>query len=100
MKLSDAEQKLVAKLRKQQRDFIRLRWFRLIISGLSTGVGIYGLLALYRSSRSDSLFAVLATFIVPVAYFFLVLGAWLGADTLMNWHGRAEVDLLLRLIED
>ena len=100
MKLSDAEQRLVARLRKRQRDFVRLRWLLLIFSALSMGAGIFGLVGLYHCYRADFVFAVAATFMAPLAYLFFFLGVWLAADTLISWRGRAEVDLLLRLIED
>ena len=36
----------------------------------------------------------------PIAIILVLTGAWFIADTLMNWHGKPEVDLLLRLIEE
>jgi hypothetical protein len=100
MQLSDAEQKMVARLRKRKQTFARWRWALLFTGIFSMGIGIYCFVILLRMFQLDSTAAAWAAFFAPVAYLFLIIGTWIAADTLMSWHGKPEVDLLLRLMED
>ena len=103
MQLSDVEKKMVARLRKRKQAFIRLRWLLLFTSVVCIGVGVFCFVILLRCLhlvQSDSAAAVIAALAAPLAYFFVWGGTYILTDTLVNWRGRPEVDLLLRLIEE
>lgn len=100
MRLSDSEQKLVVRLRKRKQSFARWRWLILLTSVFCIGVATYCFSVLSPLVESDSAVAAHAAFAAPVIYVFLGIGVWLMVDTLFSWHGRAEVDLLLKLIEE
>jgi hypothetical protein len=55
---------------------------------------------LLRCFQLDSAAASMAAFIAPVAYLSVWSGAYIVTDTLVHWHGKPEVDLLLKLLED
>jgi hypothetical protein len=101
MQLSDAEKKMVARLRKRKQSFARWRWWLLLVHIFSMGVGCYGLWTMWRCFEMDPTLAIgEVAFFAPIAYLFLYGGLWMMVDTLINWHGRPEADLLLRLMED
>ena len=100
MQLSDSEKKMVASLRKRKQTFARWRWWLLLTSVFSMGVGIFGFWTMLRCFQMDSAFVAEVAFSAPVAYLFLWGGIWMMIDTLAKWNGKPEVDLLLRLIED
>jgi hypothetical protein len=100
MKLSDAEKKMVARLRRRKESFARWRWLRLFTSLFCIGAGIYFFLMLLKCMRPEINLIFIAMMILPLAYLFLWVGAWLMTDTLINWNGKPEVDLLLKLIEE
>jgi hypothetical protein len=100
MQLSDVEKKMVARLRKRKQSFARWRWMLLLSSALIIGCGIYCFSVLLRCFQLDSASGAIAAFIAPVAYLFVWGGTWMITDTLVNWHGKPEVDLLLKLMED
>jgi hypothetical protein len=100
MQLSDTEKKMVARLRKRKQSFARWRWWLLLTSAFCMGVGIYCFSVLLRCFQLDSASGAIVAFMAPVAYLFVWGGAWMITDTLVNWRGKPEVDLLLKLIED
>jgi uncharacterized protein (DUF2062 family) len=103
MQLSDVEKKMVARLIKRKQTFIRLRWLLLFTGVFNVGIGIFCFVILLRClhlAQLDSTAAVIVALAAPLVYFFIWVGTYILADTLIHWHGRPEVDLLLRLIEN
>lgn len=103
MQLSDLEKKMVARLRKRKQTFVRLRWLFLFTGVINVGIGIFGFVILLRCLhlvQIDSAAAVTVALAAPIVYFFVWFGTYILADTLIHWHGRPEVDLLLKLIEE
>jgi hypothetical protein len=100
MQLSDAEKKIVVRLQKQQQSFIRWRWGILLSSIVSIGCGIYCMLIVRQCFRPDFASITILAIGAPIAYGMFVIGVWLMIYTFMNWNGKPEVRLLLRLIEE
>ena len=101
MQLSDAEKKLVARLKKRQQQFTRWRWVGLLGAILCIGVGIYAFLVLRDFAHEPSLPSVMAiAFLSPIAYLLQIGGFGLLIHLAAFWRGRPEVVLLLRLMDD
>jgi uncharacterized membrane protein YoaK (UPF0700 family) len=100
MQLSDTEKKMVARLRKRKQSFARWRWMLLLSSVFSICCGVYCFSILLRFFQLDSASAVSFAVVAPFAYLLIWSGVWIMLDTLVNWHGKPEVDLLLRLVEE
>ena len=107
MQLSDADKKLVARLKKRQRDFHSWRWVGLVAALASIGAGFYLYEVLKRvtvhfiQQPEDIVDAVMGiAFLFPI---FLVLqlgGFCLLIYIVTFWRGKPETSLLLRLLED
>jgi hypothetical protein len=100
MQLTDVEKKMVATLQKRRRTFIRWRWLLLLTGVFCIGNGIYIVSILQQCFKPDFGAVAILAAAAPMAYFFIGFGAWLGGNTLINWNGKPEVDLLVRLLED
>lgn len=101
MQLSDTDKKLVARLKKRQQQFIRLRWVGLFAAILCIGIGIYAFVILQQFAQEPALPSVMAiAFLSPVVYLLQVGGFGLLIYLVKFWRGKPEVDLLLRLMED
>ena len=98
MQLSDADKKIVARLQKRQQSFIRWRWGILLSSLVSLGCGIYCILILQQCFRPDFSSITILAAATPVAFMMVAMGAWLMVYTFMNWNGKPEISLLLRLL--
>lgn len=107
MQLSDADKKLVARLKKRQRDFASWRWIGLLAALVSIGAGFYLYQVLLRVNThfiqqpQDIVEAVMGiAYLFPI---FLVLqlgGFGLLIYIITFWRGKPETRLLLRLLED
>jgi hypothetical protein len=107
MKLSDTDNKLVARLKKRQQQFIRWRWVGLLVALASIGAGFYIYEVLVRvtvhfiqqpGDIGDALLGI--GYLFPVL---LVLqGGGFGLLIYLStvWNGKPEARLLLRLIEE
>jgi hypothetical protein len=101
MQLSDAEKKLVARLKKRQQQHIRWRWVGLLGAILWIGVGIYAFLVLRDFAQEPSLPSVMAiAFLSPIVYLLQIGGFALLIYLAAFWRGRPEVVLLLRLMDE
>ena len=101
MQLSDADKKLVARLKKSQQQFIRWRWVGLLGAILCIGVGIYGFLLLKDFAQEPALPSVMAiAFLSPIVYLLQIGGFGLLIYLAAFWRGRPEVLLLLRLMDE
>jgi hypothetical protein len=101
MQLSDTDKKLVARLKKGQRQFIRWRWVGLFGAILCIGIGIYAFVVLQQFAQEPALPSIMAiAFLSPVVYLLQVGGFGLLIYVVTFWRGKPEVELLLRLMED
>jgi hypothetical protein len=100
MQLSDAEKKMVVRLQRQQQSIVRWRWGILLSSIVCLGCGIYGFWISQQCIRPDVGAITVLAIVLPVAFLMFAIGAWLMVHTFTNWNGKAEVLLLLKLIED
>ena len=99
MQLSDPEQKLVTRLQRQQQSFIRWRWVGLLSACTAFGCGIYGGWVSLQCIRPDVLSATVLALVFPVSLWMFCLGAWQMGYVIVNWNGKPETRLLLKLIE-
>jgi hypothetical protein len=105
MILTFAERKMVAKLKRRKESSAEGRWSFLFFAALNVFVGILGILFVRehlsdpdsKHFTHDIYYSVL---MAPISCCLILIGAWLIIDKLINWHGRPEVDLMLRLIEE
>jgi hypothetical protein len=107
MQISEAEKKMVERLRKKKNTFMHIRAGLLFSGVFSIGVGVFCSVMCLRWFQLDSgltgitgLTTAMIAFFMPGAYLFVMMGTWILTDTLINWNGKPEVDLLLRVIED
>jgi hypothetical protein len=107
MQLSDTDKKLVARLKKWQRQFIRWRWVGLIAALVSIGVGFYAYHVLMQVTShfiqhpEDIIDAVLGiAYLFPICLVLQLGGFGLLIYIVTFWRGKPETSLLLRLLED
>jgi hypothetical protein len=98
--------KLVGRLRKQERQWPRLRWIVLAIGLLSTvDLCLYGHTLLGLVSELESQEATSPDTVLAIAIFFpkclvqVAIATWAFAKAFMDWHGNANWMLLLRLLD-
>jgi hypothetical protein len=100
MQLSDAEKKLVARLKKRQQQFIRWRWVGLLGSIVTIAVGIYAYMVLVDFIQQPDLPSVMAVaFLSPIVFMLQVGGFGLLIYLVASWNGKPETLLLLRVVE-
>jgi|SRR5580692_3505119 hypothetical protein len=101
MKLSEAEQKTIARLRRQQQFMIRWRWVGLLGIILNLAAGTYGFILLENFPRNpDPPYLLAAVIIIPIIFFTIGIGCFALVHILWNWNGKPETCLLLRLIDE
>jgi len=102
MQLSDTENKMVARLRKEQQLIIRLRWVRLLVAIVGLAACVYCEFTLIEVVRSDpdqfSLFLV--ALISPFICLIFLGDTFAIVYILRYWNGKPETRLLLRVIDD
>ena len=98
--------KLVGRLRKQERQWPRLRWVILAIAILFTvdlslyGRTLFALVSDLKSQQPTSPDTVLAIAIFfPKCLVQLAIATWAFAKAFTDWHGNANRMLLLRLLD-
>jgi hypothetical protein len=101
MTLSDAEKKMVERLRKRNAILLRWRWPAVIIhSGVV--ISAFVLLVVLARFPDDipNIKAMAVAFMLP-QLLLLIAGSslWLGY-VIANWHGNAKTHLILRLIDE
>jgi hypothetical protein len=107
MEFTPQEKKWIEHLRKEERQWPRLRWFCL-------GAGIFTLLVYtfmvillfkiidYATEAQDGLqsaWVLVAAIIWPKCLLGFIFGTWLIVRTIINWRGHAKHILLLRLLD-
>lgn len=99
MQLSDTEKKMVSRLQKQQTSLIRWRWAMLLSSTVCLSGGIYTALVLQQCFKAEITAVTILAVASPIEYLLFGAGTWLMITTLLNWNGKPETTLLLKLIE-
>jgi hypothetical protein len=100
MQLTDADKKLVERLRKQQQSLIRWRWVGLVAALFSIAVGCYGIAVIDRFLRQpETIAAMVVAFLIPTVYVLVLGGVWIVVYLLLCWNGKPETRLLLKLLE-
>ena len=102
MQFTPQEMKLIARLRKQERQWRRLRWVMLGLSLFITGCYAYLGILVYRHLHWGALTtedAVLIAVYWPKILLAMCLAAWFIVWPLTSWHGNATRLLLLKLLD-
>jgi hypothetical protein len=101
MKLSETEQKIVARLRKEEESLARCRWFTLLGGVVCLAAAGYGSLILFRCFQNpDMTSVVLAAYLLLPLYIALSYGVAAIGHTWRDRNGNPERRLLLRLIDE
>src|SRR5579859_806897 len=106
MEFTPQETKLIARLRKQDRQWSWVRW-GLLAGGLlcAVAVAFYAYTLLSLASTIDASHTVSADTALAIAIFFpkflllLAFTGWAFGKAFMDWHGNANRMLLLRLLD-
>ena|SRR6202453_3378519 len=108
MQFTVRETKLIERLRKQDRQWVRVRWIMLVIAvfciALSGGFGY--MLYLFNSLNSqfegqnfESTFVFFIVLIWTKCFLYFLFGMWCIVNTCVNWHGDVNRMLLLKLLD-
>jgi hypothetical protein len=108
MEFTPQEKKWIKRLRKEGRQWPRLRWFAL-------GAGIFSILVYsfiliwifnlpesITNAHDESLsvgWLCLFALYWPKCLIGFIFGVWLVVSTVINWHGHGNRILLLRLLD-
>jgi hypothetical protein len=101
MTLSEDEIRAIAKLRRRQQQLLRWRVPGAIFSASQIILWLFIINYSFSLPINDpSAKLMLLVYIIPTAYAFIGIASVVLADTIWNWRGKAETDLLLRVIEE
>jgi hypothetical protein len=98
--LSDAETKLIERLRANQRQWFRIRWWSIIISSLVFAGSIFMFQRIWSTVAYDQILIMLCLFVAPVSGIALFVGLTAFLYVLAFWNGRLINKLLLRLADE
>ncbi|GEM_PF-3668611 len=104
MKLSAHEQKYIARLLRNRRNHVWLRWVKLLLAGLLFTVGLWSLTLIGDATEAFFLegnqhACLVVALISPVCMLLIALSAVMAAYTLHTWNGEIGKELLLRLVQ-
>ena len=100
MQLSDADKKLVERLRKQQQSLIRWRWVGLLAALLNIAIGCCGIAVIdHFLHQPETIAAMVVAFLIPTVYLLVLGGVWIAVYSFLCWNGKPETRLLLKLLE-
>ena len=101
MQLTENEQKLVDRMQRQERSWVRGKWFA-ILTAVTTFAGfLLGFLWLHSQVKNDAPAAVaVVAFLSPILWLFCVTGSYWLARAIRDWRGNPERTLLLKLINE
>jgi hypothetical protein len=101
MELTDIEKKMVVRLRRKQKQMVRLRWWMLLSGIFCFTVSGYGYSVLAGALHEPDLVSVMAVAcLLPQIYICMFLGAGAIGYAWANWNGNPQDKLLLRLIDE
>jgi hypothetical protein len=106
MEFTSQETKLIERLRKQNRQWVWIRWLVLAIGILSTvlcgGFGYFLYLLIKSEPGPDNLDSGVVFFIVlfwTKCCMYFILGVWSFTTVCSKWHGDVNRMLLLKLLD-
>jgi len=103
MQFTPQEVKMIERLRKDERSWLRWRWiiFGIVPLGLAyVGCFIYTIFRMLDSKTiSEAQTAMVIAVFWPQALLVVLVAAALTGLAIRDWHGRAHRVLLLKLIE-
>lgn len=101
MTLSDAEKKMVERLRKREALLLRWRWLLVIVHG---GVVITALVLVVVLARFPddipNFKLTLVAFMLPPLFLLMAVSSWWLGYVITRWRGDAQTQLLLKLIDE
>jgi hypothetical protein len=99
LRLSDAETKLIQRLKANERQWFRIRWWSIFISSLVFAGSIVMFQRIWSTVASDQILMMLCLFVAPVSGIVLFVSLTAFLYVLAFWNGRPINKLLLRLAE-
>jgi hypothetical protein len=100
MTLSEAEKKMLEKLRKREAFLQKWRWVLVMFHGaLIIGNIILFVVVAKFPDEPQGAKAILLHLLTPVFFFICFSAGWLGY-MFVNWNGNAKTVLLLKLIDE
>ena len=108
MQFTPQETKLIDRLRKQDRQWVRMRWMMLAIGvcciALSGVFGyilcsFYSLILQIGGPHFEAIFVVYMVLIWTKCCLYFLFGMWCLVNTCVNWHGDVKRMLLLKLLD-
>src|SRR5437762_1689330 len=100
MTFTEAELKLVRRIRKLQQGWKWARWAVLLMGVVMIGLSLWFFSALWQELKQEGLLLRLIVVVAPACSLFLLAGAVCVGYALSSWRGRLTTKLLLRLIEE
>lgn len=94
--------KLVERLRKRERQWPRYRWILLVVGVLALVCYTYIVISMYRHMNFEHLElhnVLFFALIWPKCLLMFVLGIGLIVWAINDWHGNANRNLLLKLLD-
>ena len=102
MQFTPQEQKLVERLRKQERQWPRTRWILLAMAAFivaAYGYILWQIIGMLESGKSTEDATFMIAFFWPKCLLGFCLAAWLVGLAWRDWHGNVHRMLLLRLLD-
>jgi hypothetical protein len=100
LQLSDAETKLIQRLRANERQWFRIRWWSIIISSFVFAGSIFMFQRIWSTVAYDQILIILCIFVAPASGIVLFVGLVAFLYVLAFWNGRPINKLLLRLADE
>jgi hypothetical protein len=99
MKLSESENRFVAKWQRQQRSWTWARWLIVVACGILIGLAACNLRR-FLDFGDDLGGSTALAWLMPFAWLTLLAPSWLLGHALSQWRGDVKTRLLLRLIAE
>jgi hypothetical protein len=103
IRFTPQETKLIERLRKQERQWPRMRWMWLVAAVFLMADCGFFLLVIYKvleAEKSSSDNAFIIAFFWPKCLLMFCLATLLIILAIRDWHGNVQRMLLLRLLDD
>ena len=101
MTLSDAEKRMIERVRKREAAMLRWRWpLALIHSGVVITAFVLIVVLAHFPDDIPNAKVMVVSFMVPPLYLLMACSSLWLAYVIANWHGNWKTQLLLRLIDE
>jgi hypothetical protein len=109
MEFTPQEKKWIKRLRKEERQWPRIRWFAIGAGIFSILVYSFILILIFNlpesitSAQNDTFslaWVLLFAMYWPQCLMGFIVGGWHIVSSIINWHGHGNRILLLRLIDE